>query len=98
VASPRLCCAGEAELGNRETAEDVDGRMRVEREDTALGEGACRESILMCCCAQLSVRREEWLLDLLQRGARSQEVIIDLSEVIGCNYGSREIYIARLDI
>lgn len=55
MASPRVCCAG-PELGNRETAEDVDGRMRVEREDTALGEGACRESILMCCCAQLRRR------------------------------------------
>lgn len=56
MARPRLCCA-EPELVNRETAEDVDGRMRVEREATALEEGACRESILMCCGAQLS---SEW--------------------------------------
>ena len=56
MASPRPCCAG-PELGKRETAEDVEGRMRVERVATALGEGACRESILMCCCAQLSL---EW--------------------------------------
>jgi hypothetical protein len=31
-----------------------EGRTRAEREDTALGEGACRESILKDGCAQLS--------------------------------------------
>ena len=68
MASPRLCCAG-PELGNRETAEDVDGRMRVEREDTALGEGACRESILMYCCAQLSLRRRGVVVGFVAEGS-----------------------------
>jgi hypothetical protein len=46
VASPRLCCAGETEEGNREATHAVEGRTRVDREETTLGEGACRESIV----------------------------------------------------
>jgi hypothetical protein len=64
VASPRVCCV--PELGNLVTEADVDGRMRVEREETALEAGACRESIVMCGCAQLSLDIEEWSLDLLR--------------------------------
>jgi hypothetical protein len=59
VASPRVCCDGETEEGNREAAWAVQGSTRVEREDTALGEGACRESILRDSCAQLSETVEE---------------------------------------
>jgi hypothetical protein len=54
VASPRVCCAGPTELGNREVAPAVDGRTRVEREETALGDGACRESIVRGGCARMS--------------------------------------------
>ncbi len=54
MARPRFCCAGETEEGNREAALAVDGRTRVERAETAFCEGACRESIARCCCAQLS--------------------------------------------
>jgi len=54
VASPRLCGAGETEVGNRDAAHAVEGSTRMEREETALGEGACRESILRGGCAQLS--------------------------------------------
>ena len=67
MASPRLGCA--TELGNRETAEDVEGSMRVEREDTAFGEDACRESILICCCAQLSLRRRGVVVGLIAEGS-----------------------------
>lgn len=45
MASPRVCCI---ELGNRATAQAVEGRTRVERQDTALLEGACRDSIVIC--------------------------------------------------
>jgi hypothetical protein len=54
VASPRLCCDGETEEGNREAACAVEGSTRAERVETALGDGACRESILRGGCAQLS--------------------------------------------
>ena len=55
MASPRLCCAGETEVGNREAACAVEGNTtRAEREETALGDGACRESIVRGGCAQLS--------------------------------------------
>jgi hypothetical protein len=59
VANPRVCCEGETEEEKREAAWAVEGRTRVEREDTALGEGACRESILRDSCAQLSETVEE---------------------------------------
>ena len=57
MASPRLCGDGATEEGNREAACAVDGMTRVDREETALGDGACRESILRGGCAQLS---ETW--------------------------------------
>ena len=50
MASPRDCCAGEKDT--REVA--AHGRTRVEREETALGEGACRDNIFRDSCAQLS--------------------------------------------
>jgi hypothetical protein len=59
VASARVCCVGETEEGNREAAWAVERRTREEREETALGDGACRESILRCGCAQLSETGEE---------------------------------------
>jgi hypothetical protein len=40
-------------------AHEAAGRTRVEREETALGEGACRDNIVMCCCAQLSRNPDE---------------------------------------
>jgi hypothetical protein len=55
VASPRVCCAGENDA--REVA--AHGRTRVEREETAFGEGACRDNILRRGCAQLSRGRGE---------------------------------------
>jgi len=58
VASPRLCCDGETEEGNREAACAVEGSTRAERVETALGDGACRESILRGGCAQLSENGE----------------------------------------
>lgn len=54
MARPRFCCAGEADEGNRVEAHAVDGRTRAEMEATAFVVGACRESILICGCAQLS--------------------------------------------
>jgi hypothetical protein len=73
VASPRVCWDGEAEEGNREAAWAVDGRTRVEREETALGDGAYRESMLRGGCAQLSGTGEETVgskleLRYLERG------------------------------
>ena len=59
MASPRICCDGETEEGNREVAWAVEGSTRVEREETALGDGACRESILRVSCAQLTETVEE---------------------------------------
>ncbi len=59
MASPRVWCDGETEEGNREAAWAVEGSTRVEREETALGDGAYRESILRDCCAQLSETVEE---------------------------------------
>lgn len=59
MASARVCCDGETEEGNREAARAVEGSTRVEREEMALGDGACRESILRDRCAQLSETVEE---------------------------------------
>jgi hypothetical protein len=55
VASPRVCSDRETE-GSREAGHAVEGRARDDKEEMALGEGACRESIVMCSCAQLSER------------------------------------------
>lgn len=53
MARPRVCCAGETE-GSREVAQAVEGATREAMVVRALGEGACRESILDGGCAQLS--------------------------------------------
>jgi hypothetical protein len=83
VASPRLCCAEETEEGNREAACAVEGSTLVESDETALGDGACRESIVRCGCAQLSETGEEVVglrleLRYLGGGPKLQtQVIID---------------------
>jgi hypothetical protein len=83
VASPRLCCAEETEEGNREAACAVEGSTLVESDETALGDGACRESIVRCGCAQLSETGEEAVglrleLRYLGGGPKLQtQVIID---------------------
>jgi hypothetical protein len=56
VARPRVCC----EEGNGATlAQEAAGRTRVVTDETVLGEGACRDNIVMCGCAQLSRSLEE---------------------------------------
>jgi hypothetical protein len=56
VANPRVCCAEPAELGNRDAAPADDGRTRLVRAETALVDGACRDSIVGDGCARLSRR------------------------------------------
>jgi hypothetical protein len=56
VASPRVCCDGKAEGGNRVEADAVDGRTRVERVEATFVQGACRDNILAGGCAQLRAR------------------------------------------
>ena len=78
MASPRVCCAGEKDA--REVA--AHGRTRVEREETALGEGACRDSIVRGGCAQLSRKVERdtelrLILDLFRGEVR--RIIEELS-------------------
>jgi hypothetical protein len=51
VARPRAWCDGEKEATR---AHEAVGRTRVEIDETALGEGACRDNIVMWCCTQLS--------------------------------------------
>lgn len=51
MASPRDCCAGEKDEVREAAAH---GRTRVEREQTAFDEAACRDNILKGSCAQLS--------------------------------------------
>ena len=58
MASPRLCC----DDGSLEAAQTVVGTTpRLEKVDTTLGEGACRESIATGGCAQL--RRSGVMMD-----------------------------------
>lgn len=44
MARPRVCWAGE-KVAILEVAHVEDGRTRVEREETTLGNGACRDNI-----------------------------------------------------
>ena len=61
MASPRLCWT---ELGDRETAEAVEGRTRADSEDTAFVEGACRGSIVTISCAQWSEMSKDEALEV----------------------------------
>jgi hypothetical protein len=83
VASPRVCCDGGN--GRRESRGSVCCRRQdpLRDDETALGEGACRESIVRCGCAQLSETGEEAVglrleLRYLGGGPKLQtQVIID---------------------
>jgi len=80
VASPRDCCT---ELDNRDTAQAVEGRTRLERQETALGQGACRESILIyyLCSIERNVVEEAGWSEFVK--LLLSKVIIDWIVLIG---------------